>query len=401
MLLEAQIDSYSDTLCQAVEENDFHKAEFCLKRGANPNAKDKKWGTPALMVATRRDNPRISKLLLINYNADINIRNRHGETPLMCAVAQKSNVVLDLLLEEGADVNAKNKNNETALMYAVDKALAFNSVRDRIPALQKLLEKGADVNARNANGKTALMIACENNLHPDAEEAIDLLLRFGADPNGKDEEGYTPLSRVLANHKKSIAKRLIECGADVNICFPEDNGGETILAFIAQNNYTDLLQLVLKQNIDVNARNKDGQTALMLAAAGNAPEAAKLLLEKGADADIKDKNGMTPLMIAILHDNMSVAEVFSEYKLDVNAQDSQGNTALIYAARTKNAKALHFLLEKGADMSVRNYEGQTAMDVLTAKHPVYQCISVMREYQEKSNNASNPFLSKSIQNQRS
>ena len=55
------------------------------------------------------------------------------------------------LLDKGADVNAKDKDGETALMAA--------ALRGHTEIVQFLLNKGADVNAKRNDGTTALMAA--------------------------------------------------------------------------------------------------------------------------------------------------------------------------------------------------------------------------------------------------
>ena len=56
-----------------------------------------------------------------------------------------------LVLQMGADVNARDKNGDTFLHRATE--------RERGKAIKVLLEVGADVNARNNKGRTPLLIA--------------------------------------------------------------------------------------------------------------------------------------------------------------------------------------------------------------------------------------------------
>jgi len=56
--------------------------------------------------------------LLLNQGADVNIRDRKGETPLMRTAAEGQLGLVTMLIEKGADVNAQATKGETALMYA-------------------------------------------------------------------------------------------------------------------------------------------------------------------------------------------------------------------------------------------------------------------------------------------
>ena len=103
---------------------------------------------------------------LLGMNADINIANRFGETPLMQICTKDYNEVENIqimMLEDGADVTVKDKNGDTPLHYA-----AKNRSDSRAKTLcDMLFEFGkVDVNAVNNEGKSALDIATENNNEP-------------------------------------------------------------------------------------------------------------------------------------------------------------------------------------------------------------------------------------------
>lgn len=72
-------------------------------------------------------------------------------TPLMLAAQYGDGSLADLLLQRGADVNARDKNGQTALMKAAAQG------HDRLA--EKLLAAGADWRIKDENGETALNIA--------------------------------------------------------------------------------------------------------------------------------------------------------------------------------------------------------------------------------------------------
>jgi ankyrin repeat protein len=79
------------------------------------------------------------------------------------------------LLKNGADLEAKNKRGDTALMLT-----ALNGHKE---VAEFFIENGADLEAKNKLGDTALMYAAENGY----EKVVELLIDNGADPLAQDK----------------------------------------------------------------------------------------------------------------------------------------------------------------------------------------------------------------------
>ena len=66
------------------------------------------------------------------------------------------------------------------------------------------------------------------------------------------------------------------------------------------NSTYDILNILLQNGADVNAKDHDGRTALMLAASSpDDVSSVTLLLSHGADPALKDKDGRTALDYAV------------------------------------------------------------------------------------------------------
>lgn len=78
-----------------------------------------------------------------------------------------------------------------------------------------LLDKKADVNATDKNGLTPLHSAAFAELH--GEEIVELLVEKKANVNATDNKGRTPLHITAENGYKTVAKSLVNLGADVRI----------------------------------------------------------------------------------------------------------------------------------------------------------------------------------------
>src|SRR4030095_1581284 len=103
------------------------------------------------------------------------------------------------LLNQGADINVRNRAGETLLMSAVSIESRYEEGRiDHSKLVSLLLSRGAEVNATDKVGQTALMKALTGHASEwkvigATTQIVRLLLAHGAKVNAKDQEGRTPL----------------------------------------------------------------------------------------------------------------------------------------------------------------------------------------------------------------
>lgn len=94
---------------------------------------------------------------------------------------------------------------------------------------------------------------------------------------------------------------LIKAGANVNI--EDSRNGLTPLHFAVQNSKVDIVNYLIENGANINAKTSNGQTPLHLSVAGgfyksqnlDKTDVVKLLLEKGATINEQDNNGDTAL----------------------------------------------------------------------------------------------------------
>ncbi len=95
------------------------------------------------------------------------------------------------------------------------------------------------------------------------------------------------------------AKQAIRAGADVDATIPfDDSSHTTLLHCAALTEDTKILQLLIDNGADINAKGPEQTTPLHWAAAANQLKAAKLLIDWGADANAFDTWNETPSQYA-------------------------------------------------------------------------------------------------------
>lgn len=345
---------------------------------------------------------------LISLGADINARNRSGDTPLSLAVQKNKRQAGETLLAAGADIFVTNTDNYSPLRLALSAGgerqewLLTSSVINSSDgsgntpmhyaaewklynAITELVEKGSSVNAQNANGQTPLFSA----VHADSPDAIVLLIRNGAQKNARDYLGNTPLHTSVRWNTFNAARTLIASGADID---PQNLAGKTPLAEAAYSGKIQMMTLLLNNGANINASDASGKTVLIDAIQSGRPETVRTLLDRGASVQVqemygrnayhfaaesgniemitlireaggnamaRDKNGRTPLTLVLANSDESIRAVLGS---DTDLSDSDGNTPIHIAVMQKAApEKLRLLISMGYPINRRNSDGLTAL----------------------------------------
>ena len=240
---------------------------------------------------------------------------------------------------DDADVNIQNDRGETPLYWCAFKG---NENLCRL-----LLEHNANVNIQTDRGETPLYwCAFKGN-----ENLCRLLLEHNANVNIQTDRGETPLYWCAFKGNENLCRLLLEHNANVNI---QTDRGETPLYWCAFKGNENLCRLLLEHNADVNFQDNHGCTLLHLCARDGNENLCRLLLEHNADVNIQDNLGYTSLHLSALNSDCSkIINLLVNYgPQTINICDTEGLTPLQMAERRGNAQAVKMLVDLGADVSV-------------------------------------------------
>lgn len=176
--------------------------KLLLKADAQPKVRDN-WGGTPLLWASEEGNVEIVKML-IQAGADVNEGDHDGLTPLMAAANLDTPNHIQttrVLISSKANIQAKNKKGDTALMYSLNNFRTEN--------VRALIASGADVNHKNEAGFTPLMRAAQLA----RIEIMNVLIEAGADLTAKNIEGQSILAVAKAAGYDQAVQLLIKAGA--------------------------------------------------------------------------------------------------------------------------------------------------------------------------------------------
>jgi ankyrin repeat protein len=118
-----------------------------------------------------------------------------------------------------------------------------------------------------------------------------------------------------------------------------------------------VLERLLAEGADVNARSSTGRTALMrLGRRGERnPALVRLLLDRGADVGLAERMGLTALHHAVDRAGPTTVELLLDAGADPNAGDRESRPPLWYAMRRKSVELMTLLIDRGADPNARTH----------------------------------------------
>jgi ankyrin repeat protein len=252
----AKINAVSDNGTPLIASISIHAndmMESLLKHGANAKLTTKDGTTPLIMLASSNYGSNQSNITeeidsLIKAGAEIDAKNKAGNSALMAAITNRDKLIVEALLKLGANPSIENTQGQTPLALAINDPETF----------KLLLNSGADINVK-LNGETLLSRAINNqNL-----QIIQILLaNKKMDVNGKNAQGETPLYVAVSRNNILVAQQLLASGADVN---STNNYLETSLIRAVNSGNIELVKALIEWSANVNARDGKNNTALFYA----------------------------------------------------------------------------------------------------------------------------------------
>ena len=119
------------------------------------------------------------------------------------------------------------------------------------------------------------------------------------------------INTIIENDFEWFVELIEQKGANIS-----DSEGFTPLMYCIQNDRQEMIDFLLKKDIDVNKINNVGNTALFYAVfqSKNKTELIEKLLKKGANMNVTNNAGVSPLSLANSMANEKVKDFMNSWK---------------------------------------------------------------------------------------
>ncbi len=383
---ELSADENAKKLLNSVRDGDLKSVKELLKYVKKIDSITNCYDETLLMTACSKKYLEISKEL-ISAGVDVNKMNDRGKTALIYACDSYStdsevvNELVKILLENGANPNKYKKGYDGAIHYA--------AMYNQVEAVKLLAQNGVNIDAKGSYGRTPLIYAASS---AKSLEMVRFFISSGANVNAKNDADKNAVFELITNEDSNaeIAEFLIQSGCDIH---SNNKSHGTVLHWAAFCGRLNIVELLLKYKVDINAKNQFGHTPMRQAMSQHKTDVVKFLFRNGGTAVSKDSMSWNELEYAIEKNDVEFAkEIIERFKTEKKNLPSgalfkaakQGDlktieiliaagvpvddvrykgdeTPLIKASYYGKIEVVKYLLSKGANIKARDYRGNTAL----------------------------------------
>ncbi|XP_054156411.1 rabankyrin-5-like [Oppia nitens] len=373
------VDANGQTLLHwAIDRDDHFSAHFLIKNNASVDTADSIMNNVPLHLCADKANSdgmaRIARNLL-DSDADPNLQDINGNSPLHRSVMALNKAVFDIMLEQPKlSIDLRNKKHMSSF------AISLEKLDDNDWFAQELCRKGCSIDSINPVTSDSLLHSFARNGN---ENAGLFLTTNGAKINLTNSKGETALHIAAAKGLKQLVSTLLEKGANCNLqtspltfvdsmSSPESEqhvfnqtplhlaiaGKHESIVEVILNYYTDkssamkgdLGSTVLMPNL--NIKNSKDQTPLSLAIQSGLHMTAQLLINAGASVNIVDANGYSLLHLAIIDGDVQNSLFLLNHGSDIHFKTPDGEHCIQLAVKHQLEPVVEELCAKGSDVNV-------------------------------------------------
>ena len=316
---------------------------------ADINYKDEK-GNTLLHLSAEQANIDNVKMLVEEFNANIEARNDLGETPLMFAATSKNILVIEYLVTSDINIDAVNNKGESALFYSLENRSLNNFIL--------LLNNGADANLKSNTNTTLLIAAAKKN----QIDAVNYLLDNNAKYDAVNDLKENAFEFIVTNQNRNfdLVDRFLDAGADINMRDKRYNKSLMFFA-IEQENLARIKALHLRGS-NIDPRDNKGYRADV-----DNSKIIMYLIDNGADINALDDRHDSYICVAVNENDLQLAHYLITKNIDVNQNCYFTEPPLVKAIEAQNVTLVKFLIDNNADINAIGYFERNVMEYAIRK----------------------------------
>ncbi|ORY37861.1 ankyrin [Neocallimastix californiae] len=385
-LLEKELDfkSFISTLYNRLSElslllNDYNNIfDLLIKNGFDVNRKDQHGKTLLNYEIEKKETDSSIIFYLLEFRRNFNLKMTQNKESFFEYLRS-----FNLLLEYGLDINDEDEERKILLLYAIEDENEF--------IVNYLLENHASIHSVNEN------IKCLRKLTKKKKKMKkELLGTFEFRMKKKkhfivyaiEDENELIVNYLLENHASiHSVNENIKCLKEFTIN-KKGNEKELIESFeFRVKNKFNIIKLLLKYGLDINAKDEEGKTLLLYAINEVNEFLFYYLIKNKASLKSLQAYNIKVLVkfIVRINENENVLNKLIKYTnkekeeekcikilnlkiqngFDINDKDEEGNTILIYAIEVRKISVIQYLLERNASLKSVNSKIEILKPLIT------------------------------------
>ena len=351
------IDTQEDSCLECIES---------FLRFSSVDIQDIKLRTP-LHYAAFANLPKCVNFLL-SKNANVNVLDRNGQSPLFSAVSSsildhQCYEVVESLINAGADANIISTSNSRTVLH-----LAAISSKEK--TLLYILSKcnPDTISYLDIYHKSVAHYSSENNLY---KSTIKILQQEPSLLQIKDSKNRNLLHYICKGGALDVYNWLYKNHIDQlkTWVLEKDTSDIYPIHLSCLEGNVDIIQSIVsllgdKKDEIINAKDKNGNLPIHYAATGGKEWAIDTLInELNCSVNVENNEKMTPLHLTAKSDSPQVVGLFTVAGVNVDCKDAKGRTPLHLAILRKNFPIACELFRKGANINEKDNNNLSPLEI--------------------------------------
>ncbi|XP_055944745.1 serine/threonine-protein phosphatase 6 regulatory ankyrin repeat subunit B-like [Argiope bruennichi] len=351
-------------LFNALTEGKIEEVEHCLRKGADMFARDL-WSQTALHFAAKSPCLQVVKHVL-KFNLDVSAVDINFQTPLHVASLNGNLAIVEYLIEElKVSINRRDIHGRTPLHFA--------SSNGHTDVVRCLLKHRAEVVSKDLFGNAALHYAVIQN----HTKTVSILLEM--QPDDDDNKTFLGVSALHLASEKGHINLVSTLLKKINV----NNVSEMCFVpvhYAALGGHVDIVQFLITNGADINAKSSNGMMPLHLAARRGHYAVVDVLLRNGAYRNTSCADGLTPLSVAVIEGFIAISKLLIENHAVVDRNENSSRSPINLAARFGHYELVKMMLHKcyaGSKISALHWSAYfghlNIIELLINDRNIFQC----------------------------